>query len=75
MLPFFQEEEELIEEWQPEPLVPATPVYDLDAINPKIVQGFVLSSLPALIILNSVLNELGKNAPFIKINTEFKVCV
>jgi len=35
----FQEEEELIEEWQPEPLVPATPTYDLDAITPNVVQG------------------------------------
>lgn len=35
----FQEEEELIEEWQPEPLVPATPTYDLDVITPKVVEG------------------------------------
>ncbi|XP_073259547.1 serine palmitoyltransferase 1-like [Porites lutea] len=34
-----KEEEELIEEWQPEPLVPVTPTYDLDAITPKVVQG------------------------------------
>lgn len=35
----FQEEEELIEEWQPEPLVPAMPTYDVDAITPNVVQG------------------------------------
>lgn len=34
-----KEEEELIEEWQPEPLVPATPTYDLDVITPKVVEG------------------------------------
>ncbi|KAJ7386635.1 Serine palmitoyltransferase 1, partial [Desmophyllum pertusum] len=34
-----KEEEELIEEWQPEPLVPATPTYELDTITPKVVQG------------------------------------
>ena len=35
----FQEEEELIEEWQPEPLVPTTPTYDLDVLTPNVVQG------------------------------------
>lgn len=34
-----QEEEELIDEWQPEPLVPAQPVYSPEVLNSKIVSG------------------------------------
>ena len=36
----FQEKEELIEEWTPEPLVPQSKPYDADAIDPRVVEGW-----------------------------------